>query len=293
MKEKIIGIHHGSCIDGTTAAAVLLKKYSHAKIFPFKHSYTDKDVREIAKKCDKNTTLYILDFSLRKNAHIQTLLKKVKSIINIDHHIGVNERLEKLAQKEPNFDYIFNNNNSGASLTWIYFYGKKSLPTLIKYVEKNDIRKGKRVDKDYYVTSFLSQFVNKPDVMKKYVLGGKKALTEIMKKGKLLADYNNSIIADILKTLRPVKIKIGIHAVLAYNPPEFLRSHIGAVLYKQTGKAVCVFNINGNDVRLHFRSENKNTPSALDLAQTAGGNGHRNAAGAHVPLKKFLNMIQV
>ncbi len=290
--NKIIGIHHGSCIDGTTAAAVLLKKFPHSLIFPFKHSYTEKDIGALAKKCTKNTTLCVVDFSLRKNSHVLTLLKKAKEIVMIDHHIGVNERLLKLAEKEQNFHYIFDNNHSGASLTWIHFYGKKSIPKLIKYVEKNDIRKGQMTDSVYYVTSYLSQFVNKPSVIKKFLEGGQHALDTILKNGKILSDYNNAIIEDVMKTLAPIKIKVGKYTVNAYNPPEFLRSHIGAILYKRDRKVVAIFNINGKKVRIHFRSENKNNPSAIELAQLLGGNGHRNAAAGSVPIKEFKKMIK-
>jgi len=289
LNKKIICIYHKGCIDGTTAAAVFLKKFPDIQFFPLKHNYANEEIDTLCSRIDNTTTVYIVDFSLQKDS-AEKLLKHVNKIINIDHHIGVSERLESLAKQNDKFEYIFDNERSGASLSWIYFYKDEEIPKLIKYVEDNDLFKGQMGNETFYVTNYLAQFVNKPEKIKAFI-ESKEALENILKQGKIIAEYNDFQVQSVIENTKEIHIRIGEHTVLAYNTPEFLRSHIGKILSREKKQTVALFAISGNNVRVHFRGQEENNPSALLLAQTLGGNGHRNAAAASVPLKEFYEII--
>jgi len=288
-RQNYIGIYHKDCIDGTTAAAILLKKFPNIKLFPLKHYRKPGDITFILKKVTSNTVVYIVDFSLSPE-ELQKFTGKARSVINIDHHIGVKEKLEHLQKKFSNYTFIFDNKHSGASLTWIHLF-KQKIPPLIYYVEQNDIHKGRWQDSHVaYTTSYLSQLTNQPEHIKK-ILSAKNGLKDVLANGKILTAYNTVAIKHALDGYEPIYIKIKKYSVPSYNAPEFLRSHIGHAFSKKHRRAVNIFALSGTMARLHFRSQGGQKPSALELAQALGGNGHTNAAGARVPLKKFLKMV--
>jgi len=290
MTKKIIGIYHKDCLDGTTAAAVLLKKFPDVLLRPLSHRYEEEDLNKIVEETDEETIVYIVDFSLREG-HSEKLIEKVKEVVNIDHHIGAEERLKNLDKNYSNFSFVFNNDRSGASLTWIYFYGEENIPQLIKYVEDSDIWRFTYGDDTRYAVSYLYQFSGKPEKMLDYINASDDVIKNVLKDGKMLKEYRDGLTAVLLRTVNPLQLKIGEHIVPAHNTPEFLGSDVGHELATTLNKTVATFVINDDTVRLHFRGNNEHTPSALDLAKILGGGGHRNAAAAAVSLKDFCKMI--
>lgn len=290
MTPKIIGIYHKDCLDGTTAAAVLLKKFPKVILCPLSHRYTQKELGNIVKETSASTIVFIVDFSLRES-DTEKLITKAQEIINIDHHIGAEEMLRILDKKYETFNYIFDNNRSGASLTWIYFYGKKNIPKIIQYVEDSDLFRFLLGNKTRYASSYLYSLSGKPREILSLIKKGEEAVKKILQKGKLIWEYRDELAKLLLKTVSPFTIKVGKYIVPIHNTPEFLRSDVGNALAVKLKKTVATFVINDDTVRFHFRGTNDHTPSALDLAKILDGGGHRNAAAASVSLKDFCKMI--
>jgi len=96
---------------------------------------------------------------------------------------------------------------------------------------------------------------------------------------------------NILDKSKEIFIYIGDYKVRAYNISSF-QSELGNVLAKKYDETICLFGISDDNVFLSFRSLSHHTPSALDLAKTVGGGGHRDAAGAVVHIRKFFDMLQ-
>ncbi len=287
MEENVICIYHKNCTDGTTAAAVLLTKFPECKLFPLDHNYKEEDLENILKEIDKNSVVYIVDFSLREG-DTEKIIKKAKKVINIDHHIGVKERLEELSKKFPNFEFIFDNNRSGASLTWIYFYGEKNIPEIIKLVEDKDIWTWKYGEKTKYANSYLIILTDKPEKVKEYILNNN--IDEIIKNGKIISEFTDYLINNFIERVREINIKIGQYTVKGWNTGLF-QSEIGNILSTNLKQAVVLFSISGENVKFSFRSTEGNSPTALELAKILGGGGHKHASGASVSLKEFCNMI--
>lgn len=289
-REKIVGIYHKDCLDGTAAAAVLLKKFPTIILQPLSHRYAEKELRKTLKKIDSYTTVYIVDFSLREG-DTEKILKKAREVVNLDHHIGAEEKLRSVQKKSSRFKYIFDNDRSGASLTWIYFYGRKKIPKIIQYVEDVDLFRFSLGKKTRYASAYLFSFSGEPKKILRFIKKEKDVIKKILEKGKILWEYRHELARLILDTVMPFNIKIGGHIVPVHNSPEFIRSDIGNELARRLKKTVATFTINKNEVRLHFRGIDRYTPSALDLAKMLDGGGHRNAAAASVPLKTFCKMI--
>ncbi|WP_457639410.1 DHH family phosphoesterase [Persephonella sp.] len=283
---KTVCIYHGNCTDGTTAAAVLLKKYPDCKLFPVEHGYTQDILEEILKNVDSDTTVYIVDFSL-KEEDLKKLLSMAKEVINIDHHISVKELLEKLDKQYPNYRYVFNNNRSGASLTWEYLFGSEP-PWIVRYVEDQDIWKWEYGENTKYVNLYLLPLTNKPEEVLKLF---DRPVEEIIEKGKVIASFTDYLINRYVERAKETLVKIGNYTVKAFNT-NYFQSEIGNILATKYNQAVLLYTIQGKDVKMSFRSNTGHKPDALDLAKELGGGGHRNAAGALVPLKEFVKMVQ-
>jgi len=284
--EKVVCIYHGNCTDGTTAAAVVLKKYPDAKTYPLEHGYSEEDLNGILSTLDRNTTLYIVDFSL-KEKDLKQVLQKAGKVINIDHHISVKDFLEKIERLYDNFVYIFNNNRSGASLTWDYIFGTEP-PWIIKYVEDQDIWKWEYGENTKYVNLYLLPLTNKPEEIVQLF---DKPVEELIEKGKIIASFTDYLINRFVERAKETPVKIGKYIVKGFNT-NYFQSEIGNILATKYNQAVLLFSIQGMVVKMSFRSNTGHKPDALDLAKEAGGGGHRNAAGALVPLAEFFEMIQ-
>ncbi|MEJ5173040.1 MAG: DHHA1 domain-containing protein [Hydrogenothermaceae bacterium] len=285
---KSICIYHKNCTDGTTAAAILLMKLNECKLLNFDHNYKEEDLNNLISEIDQDTTVYIVDFSL-KERDFETLLQKGINVVVIDHHISAKEMLENLSKKYPNLKYVFDNNSSGASLTYRYFFGD-DLPEVVKYVEDKDIWKWEFGDITKYVNDYLFLFTNKPEEVKNIIQN--QSLGELIEKGKIINQYTTYLIETFVEKSKDLFIKIGDYKVRAYNTGLF-QSEIGNLLSTKFDQAVCLFSINGDYVKLSFRSLDHHNPSALDLAKLLGGGGHRNAAGASISLTEFCNILLI
>lgn len=283
MKKTIIGIYHKNCTDGTAAAAILLRKFLDIKLFPLAHSHTEDDLEHIHRVAGEGGEIYFVDFT----AGVEEFLDKRHDIIVLDHHIGIKEKMEKLADENKKLTYIFNNDKSGASLAWSYFFGNEREPEIIKYIEDSDLWKGNYGDDTKYVTNYLSMFTNSPEQMLKFI---ESDITEIKEKGKIITQYADNQIDRLIESIQEIKLMIGEFIIPAYNITIY-ESSVGNKLSKIQNKVVAMFTIKGDSVNFSFRGEDGNNPTALELAKLIGGGGHKNAAGANIPLKDFLNMI--
>lgn len=285
---KTVCVYHKNCTDGTTSAAVVLLRYPDAILFNFDHNYKEEDINNLLSEIDENTTVYIVDFAL-KPEDLQKLLSKAKQVINIDHHISVKDYLEKYSKQYKNFKFVFDNSSSGASLTYKYLFDE-DVPMLIKYVEDKDIWKWEFGEETKYINDYLFLFTNKPEKIKEILQSYQ--IEEILNKGKTINEYTSYIINSFVEKSKDLFVKIGDYKVRAYNTGLF-QSEIGNILSTKFDQAVCLFSINGDYVKLSFRSLDSHNPSALDLAKLLNGGGHRNAAGASVSITEFCSMLLI
>lgn len=280
--QKIIATYHKDCIDGTVAAATLLRKFPSAQLFPLSHTYTEGDIGPILGLIDSDTECYTVDCGLG----VQEFLAAGCKVTTLDHHIGGKESFENIARENKNYTYVFNNDQSAASLVWSFFFGDESQPEIVTYVEDADLWRWKYGDDTKDVNNYLSMFRNDPSAMLALIEGD---VSDIKNKGKVISQYADREIADQL-TLPAISIKIGEFIVPAYNITVY-QSASANTHADELGKAVAVFTVGGASVKLSFRSRENHIPTSLDLAKLLGGGGHKDAAGATIPLQEFLKMI--
>ncbi len=280
--EKVVVTYHKDCIDGTTAAAVVLRKFPQAKLFPLAHAYTKEDMEAVLDYVTSETVAYTVDCGLGA----KEMLVKGIPVTTLDHHVGAKELWENLAKEYPNYTFVFDNEKSGASVTWSHLFPHEELPELIKCVEDGDLWRWKYGQDARDVNNYLSMFRNQPEAVLNMLEGN---LTDIKAKGKVLS-MNAEKEVESQTQLAPITLSIGAHRVPAYNITVY-QSASGNNLSEKIGKAVAMYTVNGDQVKFGFRSKQGQEPSALALAKALGGGGHQNASGAEVPLEKFLGMI--
>lgn len=132
LKEPILVVTHGSCMDGLGAAwAMSLFLPAHAEFVEGHYGNPPADV--------EGKIVILTDFSY-KRAVLEDLAHKAKRLIVLDHHDSAQKDLEGLAYA------YFDQDRSGARLAWDYVSQMKDMPVILvppvlAYIEDRDIWK--------------------------------------------------------------------------------------------------------------------------------------------------------
>ena len=289
---QVIATYHGACLDGSAAAAVLKMRYPQAKLVSVK-SRVHQDAKEEVIKLvethkEEGVELYMLDnpFFAREFAQLG-----VKLTI-IDHHIGEHENLSRLEKEFENVKYIFDNNKSGASLAWGYFFEGKQLPKFIWHIEDGDIWRLDDEENTGKVESYASIYLDKIDKFIEFINAD---IEDLYKKGEVALAYRDMLVDYYMRNANALHLKVGKDIIKAYNVASLrpVVSQFGNLMSQRVKEPVVMFKVFGNTVNLSFRSASEKwKPYPVDLAQSLGGNGHKLAAGATMPLDEFVKNLQ-
>jgi len=260
-------LHHDD-MDGYAAAWVAKKALGEVKCIEVNYK---QPVPEIPDGSD----VYILDFCFPKEEML-VLKEKCASLTVIDHHITHKDTLEGTG-----ITHIFDVNESGASLTWKYFFKDAPMPEWLKIVRVADIWKwneypgAKEIANFFYTKPLSHEFVEEisnTDV---------KSMLSI---GKSLLDYKMTLVQMIDK-LKYVMM-IDEFKVMAANTAS-LSSDVGNYLFNNRGECAfgCTYSYSDGMVKFSLRSIGDIDVSLV--AKRFGGGGHKNAAGFSVPMERF------
>ncbi len=282
MEKEIVCVYHKDCVDGTTAGAVVLKRFPRAQLFPLSHGHTPADVEHILAETNPSAHLYIVDSVLG----LAEFSAYYTEITLLDHHISVRKETENFVAQHPQVTYIFDNEKSGASLTWSYLFSDAPLPDLIKHVTDDDIKTNLfGIDTDY-VMYYLSPLRNDPE---KICMLLQTDIDVIKKEGAYIRHYIQNEIERAVER-PPIILSLGAYRVPFFNITDH-QSACGNILSKQLGRTVCMYTISGDTVKCSFRSSDGQVPTALDVAEILGGGGHEKASGARLSLSDFVQNI--
>jgi oligoribonuclease NrnB/cAMP/cGMP phosphodiesterase (DHH superfamily) len=274
-------IYHANCPDGLGSALAVYVYYKNnfpnkkIEFYPAAHGSNPPMIN------DKN--VLICDFSYKKDA-INKIINECKSFLIIDHHISAQKELEDLHDEYKIFDMT----HSGAFLTWVYFFPNEEVPSLIKYIEDNDIWI-KALPYTKEVTAYISILPNEIEQYEKLLQTGMIENIAIPH-GKVLLIQQNKIIEKALNSSFIKFIDIGGNSYfVAMSNSATFQSEIGNQLL---GKYVnCDFSVvyseNYGSTSISLRSANDRT-DVSEIARRYGGGGHRNAAGCSLSDVKLL-----
>src|SRR5581483_1435832 len=249
---KTIAIYHKDCSDGTTAAAVVLKKYPGALLFPMRYGYSPDEMAEIVKKARPGDNIFTVDCVMGA----REFLAAGFPVVSIDHHEGIKEDCEKLAREDKKFTYVFNNKKSGSSLAWSHFFPGEEMPELVKYVEDFDLWNWKYGEDTKKIGNAILMLMNKPE---ETLALFDKPLDEIKREGAIITKYSDFMLRDSINNVEPLELKVGDKSVHIYNITQN-KSEAGNILSSERKSVVGLFTIHGKDVRISFRSKDDQMP---------------------------------
>lgn len=261
--KPIVVLYHAQCWDGFGAAWAAWRKLKN------KADYIAVEHQTPPPKGLKNKIVYMVDFCYPEEV-IKTIIKNNKKVIVIDHH-AIRQKSICMAK-----EYVFDNNHSGSVLSWMYFFPKKKIPNLLKYVEDIDLWKFKlNHSKEIMLAVDLMPYEFK--VWNKIAkdLERKKNAKKYLVKGSAIAKYVKNMTEEIANLADEVIFEG--YRVLAVNGPRFLRSDLGHKLVEMGYPFGIVWYLKGNEIHVSLRS--RKDVDVSKIAQKYGGGGHKNASG--------------
>jgi oligoribonuclease NrnB/cAMP/cGMP phosphodiesterase (DHH superfamily) len=266
--QDVVVMYHGSgCKDGFGSAYAAWKKFADNA------TYIPMDTRGVVPEGLVGKEIYILDYSFDRTT-LQDLVDCNTSVVVIDHHISAKEDVTAF----PN--NIFDNNHSGAVLSWQYFHPETTIPPLLEYVEDHDIWKFAlpnnrefnaalgEYEMDFGVWDTLITDLEDPEFLENFLTIGA-----------TIAQFEDKLVQRILKSRERVLFEG--HEVWAINADKTYRSILGhelASLNEADGMTALgiVYYRSKGQINISLRSNGDVDVSVM--AQKYGGGGHKNAA---------------
>lgn len=286
MEKNPICIYHEHCNDGTTAAAVFLRKFAKGLTFPLSHGYEAEDIAPILEHIDHNTVVYTIDCALG----IKEFLQKGAKVITLDHHAGMKDEMDKFVKENKNLTYIFDNHYSGATLAWKYFFPNEQQPKITLLVEDSDLWQWRLKPESEYVNVYLPTLQNQPE--KIIELFDDTNLTRFVEQAQKIHSFTLWYVEEMVKKAKPTFIAYKTFKIPAYNTTFLMKDFIANRLLDPELGVSITFSVKEGKVNMSVRGREGSKISALEVAQSLGGNGHRNSAGTKpISLDEFAKRI--
>lgn len=292
MAREILIVYHDKCQDGLTAAAICNRVFSpnpNLNLTFLPCNYREEDYKQVLDKIltlSTDAEIFIVDFCLPVNWLTQ--IPSTLALTIIDHHDDkmrkeVKDWVENVADY-PELEFVFDPSQSGAGLTWDYFYSMKARPHFVNLIEDRDIWKFKYGDETKQLNLALKQV---PQTVQDYtsILNDQKQVVNLIDNGFYLLAHENAILENLATSA--YKLPAGL---VVCNCPQRFASDLGHNLLNKFSVPISfTYEIGESGIKGSFRSNNG---SAQKYAEALGGGGHPNAAGCridHYNVQKLLD----
>lgn len=262
--EDCVVVYHADCADGCMSAAVAYTKLgSGATYLAYSHDMEAPGPTLVGDK-----TVYILDFAFSKKD--TKALQEYCFPVLIDHHETAIQKLRGVLDLSH-----CSINNSGAVLTWKYFYANTAIPEMVRYVQDRDLWRFAMPDSEVIsdgLNSYVFDYVQWVSILKNWATS--KDL--IKQSGVAIGLFKGNIIysaihkaekvdMDGISTLTTnsaaVQSEIAHRLAIAFPPMGICWSWDGFKgLYRVSLRSIGPLNV-------------------AEIAASHGGGGHQNAAG--------------
>ncbi len=274
-KLKPLCIYHGNCLDGFAAAwSVHHALGEEVEFHKGIHQQPPPDV--------ENRDVILVDFSYKKRV-LENMLATAASITILDHHISAEEDLSELL-KSGEIKGLFDMNQSGAMLAWLWFNPGLPVPELIAYIQDRDLWLFK-LDGTQEINAALSSY---PFDFKLWdsLMDSRSTTLEILRQEgqaierKLQKDINTLIASGVRRMV------IGGYDVPVLNASSAYVSDAGNIMSAGEPFAACYWD-HPDGRSFSLRSRDDDGLAGVDVAEIAkkyGGGGHKHAAGFTVAI---------
>jgi oligoribonuclease NrnB/cAMP/cGMP phosphodiesterase (DHH superfamily) len=232
------------------------------------------------------SVVVFVDISLENRA-LRALGEVAAHVLVLDHHVSARDHFESdrgldNALRAHGHLVRFDLERSGATLAWHHFHPGVPAPSLLAYVEDQDLWRWKLPGSEE-VNAAISSYPRRFDVWDELA---EMPAEELARQGTPIVQANRCEVERLLRSAHPVIL--GSRRVEGVNS-ALLRSLVGHELAKRMAFGEpwgLVYRLNGRRVDVSLYSI-----GGLDVSRIAreyGGGGHRNAAGFSVSLERWL-----
>jgi oligoribonuclease NrnB/cAMP/cGMP phosphodiesterase (DHH superfamily) len=268
-------IYHSPCCDGTGSGLAAWKYLSEN--FPDREViYKPMRIGAPPPNDVDGKNVLICDYSYKKNVLLD-LIPRVNKLLVIDHHKSAEKEFEEIDDVYK----IFKMENSGAVLTWQYFYPGEPIPLLFQYIQDRDIWTKALPNTDNFFAA-ISILPHEFEVYAQY-LDEEKILDLINNTGVKYGELNkyNADNASNYAVPKFCKIK-GKYYIIGYVNTTVLKSDIGNMIFDKLPlidfSVAYSINDNSDSTSFSLRSTNKHVDVSV-VASSFNGGGHREASG--------------
>lgn len=293
-------IFHKGCIDGFSSFIVLCKS---GKISDDAIIYPDVPSAKKIPPNIENKTIIIMDVAY-KGTILEEIVELASSVVFIDHHVTIRDDVKKI-QNSNKLTIIYDEKESGVSLTWKFFNSKKPLPLFVRYIKDNDIGTWKLKYTHEFIASLDTHYnlsldprnilkwmkLFKPDIVKKIIDKGKiyreymDFLLEInSKKYSMEAFPSEKIYEEYTEYFKkPGEYKVAV--VCGSGCPS--TSLLGLKIMQTVDCDFAIIwslHLDKKEYILSFRSQHTDVGN---IAKIFGGGGHTLASACSFPITKY------
>jgi len=282
--SKFVIVYHKDCMDGIGAAFICDEAVGEMDtvLVPLQYS---KESELDSIEMDKDTVVYFVDFSLKRDKMIE-LAAKVKEIKVYDHHKTAQAELVNLPM---NVEVHFTMSKSGVGICLEHFksdYDKRD--KMFEYIQDRDLWKWE-LPYSKNVSAFLSTVVKPNDIESFRCAYQYFDLDQACDVGAYLVKYQNNQVTSKVSKVKDVLIQ-GIQ-FKALNVTENISEVGNAICEKYQQPALMYFITQDLKVMCSLRSTDKLPDVSVIATQFAGG-GHRNSCGFTIDLDDLYRLLQ-
>lgn len=262
VTKPIVVLYHAECTDGFGAAWAAWKHFGDKAEYvavehqsPLPEGLTDKEI-------------YTLDFTYTEEI-MRSLMETNRRVTAVDHHVSAKE-VTLMTQ-----DGVYDNDHSGAMLSWMYFHPDTPPPFLVKVIEDKDLHRfviPETKDLIDWMELYDFSFDSFDRIAEQF--DDSRGLREALEQGKLLRAYHDKEVERLVaNTAIEVRIE-GLRAG-AINT-ELYHSETATILAERYGVGMA-WRVRPHGTYVSLRSD-----GSVDVAELAGhygGGGHARSAG--------------
>lgn len=267
---RTIIIYHENCPDGFGGAYAAWKKFGDTVEYrPLQYGHpVPTDFAD--------AHLYFVDFCYEKDV-MDSIVAQAASVTVLDHHEGTKRTVEMMPE------YVFDSNQSGATIAWRYFHPDTPIPELLLYVEDDDIYRYALPD----TRAVLSYLIVQPYDFETWnsiveELANRATRETFFIKARTYAEYFILLCKYAAAKAKLVEFE-GRECYFATSHPLItIRSMVAKLLIDDEHPFALVVTAHPEGYGVSIRGNG--SINVAEIAQKYGGNGHPNSAGFTVPL---------
>ena len=263
-------IYHKDCPDGLTAAWAAWLKLKDTAVYTPRHYDEPRD-----DDAYRGKDVYVVDFSFSLEA-TRRVDEVAKSLTILDHHKTAFDALKGTKYAER-----LRMDQSGARLAWEFFHPDVPSPTIVDYVEDNDLWRHKLPHWEEVKVAGEMVSLKDPDAIARWAVFADQLANDfngVVAQGRAIVEYRNILIQRMCK--EPGFALLAGHKVPCVNTGSW-QSEVGNILSKEHPFAV-IWRADKEGRFLYSLRSDNTRPEAVDVSEVAklfGGGGHKNAAG--------------